>query len=122
MPVRIRTKQRYRGTCQPSDLNVETDIINLGNQTDDFIMEGYIDLSALTSGDTAVIILYLAIDGTNRKVLDRMTIYGPLDPPIVRLPAHTMLYDFQPRITITQTSGIIRTFPYAFLVQIMEVV
>ena len=122
MPVRIRTKYRYKGTAQPTDLNTETDIVNLDVQDDDFILEGYIDLSNLASGDTIVIKIYVAVDGANRKEMDRMTIYGPIDPPIIRMPAHTFAYDMQPRITITQTSGIIRQFPYYFLMQLMEVV
>ena len=65
---------------------------------------------------------YVAVDGANRKEMDRMTIYGPIDPPIVRIPAHTFAYDMQPRITITQTTGIIRQFPYYFVMQLMEVV
>ena len=122
MPVRIRAKYRYKGSVQPSDLNTETDIISLDAQDDDFILEGYIDLSQLASGDTVVLRLYVAVDGANRKLMDRMTIYGPIDPPIVRIPAHTFAYDMQPRITITQTTGIIRQFPYYFLLQLMEVV
>ena len=122
MPVRIRAKYRYKGSVQPTDLNTETDIVSLDVQDDDFILEGYIDLSNLASGDTVVIRLYVAVDGANRKLLDRMTIYGPVDPPIVRMPAHTFAYDMQPRITITQTAGILRSFPYYFLMQLMEVV
>ena len=122
MPVRIRTKYRYKGTVQVTELNTEYDVINLDVQDDDFILEGYIDLSQLASGDTVVLRLYVAVDGANRKLMDRMTIYGPIDPPIVRIPAHTFGYDMQPRITITQTSGIIRQIPYYFLLQLMEVV
>jgi len=122
MPVRIRAKYRYRGTVQIIQLNTEYDVINLPVQDDDFILEGFLDLSQIADGDTVVIRIYVAVDGQNRKEMDRMTIYGPIDPPIVRFPAHTFAYDMQPRVTITQTAGIGRQFPYCFLLQLMEVV
>ena len=122
MPVRIRAKNRYQGTATPSDLNVETDVLNLGDQSDDFILEGQISLQNMASGDTVVIKVYLAVDGTNRVLADKMTFNGAQEIPVVRIPAITLAYNAKPRITITQTAGTIRSFPYSIIVQIMEVI
>jgi len=123
MPVRIRAKQRYQDSVTPTDLNVETDILNLSDQTDDFILEGYISLQNLASGDQVVIKVYLAVDGTNQVLSDKMTFSDVQEIPVVRIPALTLPYNAKPRITITQTAGTtLKSFPYAIIIQIMEVI
>jgi len=122
MPVRIRAKQRYQDSVAPTDLNVETDILNLSDQTDDFILEGYISLQNLASGDQVIIKVYLAVDGTNQVLSDKMTFSDVQEIPVVRIPALTLPYNAKPRITITQTAGTVKAFPYAIIVQIMEVI
>jgi len=122
MPVRIRAKQRYQDSVTPTDLNVETDILNLSDQTDDFILEGYISLQNLASGDQVVIKVYLAVDGTNQVLSDKMTFSDVQEIPVVRIPALTLPYNAKPRITITQTAGTVKAFPYAIIIQIMEVI
>lgn len=105
----------------PSALNVETDIINLGNQTDDYIIEGSISLRNLQSDDVVIIRNYIAVDGTNQDKSDEVTFAGTQDIPVVRIPALTLAYNAKFRITITQTSGTPRSFPYTIIQQIMEV-
>jgi hypothetical protein len=122
MPVRIRFKERYQGSVTPSALNVETDILNLGDYPDDYILEGQISLQNLASGDTVVLRVYIAVDGTNRVKSDEMTFSGPVSVPVVRIPATTLAYNAKPRITVTQTSGTPRSIPYSFVVQVMEVI
>ncbi|RLG74734.1 MAG: hypothetical protein DRO12_06500 [Thermoprotei archaeon] len=120
MVVRIKRKLEYRGTATPSDLNTETDLINLGTFSNPIILEGYIDTSALQSGDAVKLIIYIAVDGTNRRKLDTIEITEPLDNPIVHLLSMTLPADAQPRVTLTQTSGTLRSFPYWFIVQELE--
>ena len=122
MPVRIKEKVRSQGSVTPSALNTETDIINLGNQSDDYIIEGQIDLSQLDTGDEVIIRVYIAVDGTNQKLSDEMTFSGRQDIPVVRVVAHTIPYNGKFRVTITQTEGTLREFPYSFIYQIMETI
>lgn len=51
-----------------------------------------------------------------------MVFSGPLDVPVVRIPAITLAYNAKPRITVTQTSGTVKSIPYSFIVQIMETI
>jgi hypothetical protein len=120
MPVRIRYKTRYQGSVTPSALNTETDIINLGSQPDDYIVEGYISLKNLASGDTVIIRVYMSADGTTQDKSDEMTLSGPVSIPIVRIPATTLPYNGLFRVTVTQTAGTLRAYPYTFIVQVME--
>jgi hypothetical protein len=122
MPVRIKLKNRLQGSITPSALNTETDIINLSDQTDDYIVEGQISLQNLASGDTVVIRTYIAVDGTNRVKVDEATFSGAQTIPVVRIPATTVAYNGKFRVTITQTAGTLRAFPYTFIVQVMETI
>jgi len=122
IPVRIRDKQRITGSVTPSALNSETNIVNLANQTDDYIVEGYIDLANMASGDVVIVKCYVAVDGTNQRLTDSITFSGAQSIPILRILAHTVPYNGKFRVTVTQTSGTLRSFPYAFIVQIMEVI
>ena len=122
MPVRIRTKSRLQGSVTPAALNQETDIINLADQTDDYIVEGQISLQNMASGDAVVIKTYIAVDGTNQKQVDQITLKDAQTIPIVRIPSCTVAYNGKFRVTITQTSGTLRAYPYSFIVQIMETI
>lgn len=122
MPVRIREKVRVQGSITPSALDTETDLINLGDQYDDYIIEGQIDLSELQSGDAITIKVYIAADGTNQRLSDKLDFTGVQDIPIVRVVAHTIPYNGKFRVTITQTAGTLRTFYYTFIYQVMEVI
>jgi hypothetical protein len=123
MPVRIRTKSRLQGSVTPAALNQETDIINLSDQTDDYIVEGQISLQNMASGDAVVIKTYIAVDGTNQRQVDQITLTGAQTIPVVRVPSCTVAYNGKFRVTITQTAGTtLKAFPYTFIVQIMEVI
>jgi hypothetical protein len=122
MPVRIRTKQRLQGSVTPSALNTETNIINLSDQSDDFILEGFISLRNLASGDSVILRSYVAVDGTNQDKSDELSFSGAQNIPVVRIPATTLAYNAKPRITVTQTAGTLRAFPYTIILQIMEVI
>jgi hypothetical protein len=122
MPVRIKSKTRLQGSVTPSALNTETNIVNLADQTDDYIVEGQISLQNLASGDTVVIRTRIAVDGTNQIKSDEMTFTGTQDIPVVRIPALTLAYNAKFRATVTQTAGTLRAFPYTIIYQVMEVI
>ena len=121
MPVRIKSKTRYQGTVTPSDLNVETDIVNLPDQADDYIVEGQVSLQNMQLGDSVTLNTYIAVDGTNQVKSDSLSFSDSQDIPVVRIPATTLAYNAKFRLTITQTAGTLRSFPYTIIVQVMEV-
>jgi hypothetical protein len=122
MPVRIKTKQRLQSSVTPSALGAETNIINLPDQSDDFILEGFISLRNMASGDTVILRSYVAVDGVNQDKMDELSFSGAQSIPVVRIPATTLAYNAKPRITVTQTAGTLRAFPYTIILQIMEVI
>jgi len=119
MPVVIADKTSYSGTVTPSDLNVETTVVEMGPENDDYIVEGYIDVSQLSEGDAITVCEYIAVDGQNYRKFICVDISGPVEEPIVRFHAKTLLSSMKYKVTITQKSGTIRSFPYGFIKEVM---
>ena len=119
MPVRIASRTIYSGSVSPSALNTETVVVDIPAQTEFYIVEGYIDLSALASGDAVVIKEYMAVDGVNLRLYAQVTYNGPVSEPVIRF--HTKTFKNEYKVTITQTAGVLRSFPYWFIVEVAEV-
>ena len=119
MAVIVQSKTRYQGTVTPSSLNTETTVIEVKGATDDYIMEGYLDLSALQAGDTVVVNEYIAVDGANYGLFVSNTYSGPVQDPVIRFHTKTLLYSMLYKVTVTQTSGTPRSLPYGFLMELL---
>ena len=122
MPVRIKSKTDYTGSVTPSSLNTETTVVSIPAQSDDYLIEGYIDLGNMEEGDSVEITEYIAVDGSNYRVFLRVSFRGALDEPIVRFHTKTLYKNMLYKVTIKQTKGTLRSFPYAFILQVLEVV
>jgi hypothetical protein len=119
MPVIISSKTEYTGTKTPSALNTETTIVEITAQTDSYIVEGWIDLGSLASGDAVTVEEYIAVDGTNYRTFATVTYSGAVSDPIIRFHAKTLPKTAKYKVTITQTAGTLRSFPYAFILEVM---
>lgn len=122
MPVVVASKTRYSGTVTPADLNIETVVVEIGAQADDYLVEGYIDLSALASGDEVVVREYIAVDGVNYREFCAVTYSGPVSEPVIRFHTKTLLYNMLYKVTVTQTAGTLKSFPYGFILEVLGVV
>jgi hypothetical protein len=119
MPIVVASKARYEGTITPPSLNTEVVVVEVGPENDDYIMEGYIDLSALASGDVVVLAEYIAVDGVNYRPFLNPTLQGPLSESVMRFHSKTILYNMKYKVTIKQTAGTIRSFPYGFVKEVL---
>ena len=119
MPVVIANKARYAGIAAVSQLNLETVVVELGPFSDDWMVEGYIDLSGLQSGDAVEVREYVALDGANYRLLYSATVGGPAPQPAVRLHTKTLLSSMKYKVTVNQTAGTPRNVPYYFVVEVM---
>ena len=120
MPVRVASRTIYSGSVSPTALNTETTVVDIPTQSEFYIVEGYIDLSALASGDAVVVKEYMAVDGVNLRLFAQASFSGPVSEPVIRL--HTKTFKNKYKVTITQTSGTLKTFPYWFIMELGEVV
>jgi hypothetical protein len=119
MPVIIFSKSDYTGKITIPSLNTETTVLEVTGQTDDYIVEGYIDLSQLQSGDTLTVTEYIAIDGVNYQQFLSSQFSGPVSMPIIRFHAKTIQKNMKYKVTVNQSSGTPRTIPYGFIVEVM---
>jgi hypothetical protein len=132
MSVTIASKTDLSGSITPSGLSSETTIVAPGAQADDYIAEGWVDLSNMQAGDTVVLTEYVSVDGVNYRQNGQGTYTGAqsggANPPIQHFTCKTffagsiggakggMLY----KVTVNQTGGTVRAFPYSFAVQVMS--
>jgi hypothetical protein len=119
MPVVVASKSRFYGTVTPSDLNVEMTVVEVGAQSDDYIVEGYIDVSQLQTGDALEIREYIAVDGSNYQLFLRTTLSDPVSEPVIRFHAKTFVFLMKYKVTVVQTSGALRSLPYGFVLEVL---
>jgi len=119
MPVIIASKTEYTGTITPSALNTETTVVEITAQSDTYIVEGWIDLGNLASGDSVTIKEYVAVDGVNYRTYATVLYSGVVSDPIIRFHSKQLCKSMKYKVTITQTAGTLRTFPYGFILEVM---
>jgi hypothetical protein len=119
MPVVVASKSWFYGTVTPSALNVETTVLEIGAQSDDYIVEGYIDVSRLQEGDALEIREYIAVDGANYQLFLRTALSGPVSEPVIRFHAKTLLFLMKYKVAVVQTSGALRSLPYGFVLEVL---
>jgi len=122
MPVVIASKNEYTSSVTPSALNTETTIVEFANVGNTYITEGYIDLGNMASGDAVIVTEYIAVDGVNYRIFQQVTFQNAQLQPIIRFHAKTFTSNMKHKVTINQTAGTLRSFPYSFVQEIMGVV
>jgi len=76
-------------------------------------LEGYIDLSEMVAGDTVVLKRYVKIEEVGDYKLHATETYtGAQEQPIIRFPPIAGRYGI--KVTLQQTSGTFKSFPYQF--------
>jgi len=119
VPVVVASKTRLYGSVTPPALNVEATVVEIGAQEDDYIVEGYIDLSPLSEGDMVEVREYVAVDGVNYRLFLRVAFTGPVPEPVIRFHAKTLLGFMKYKVAIVQTAGSIRSLPYGFVLEVL---
>jgi hypothetical protein len=122
MPVVIANKNEYTGSVTPSALNTETTVVEFANVGNTYITEGYINLGNMASGDTVIITEYIAVDGVNYSIFDQVTFQNAQPKPVIRFHAKTFTSSMKHKVTINQTAGTLRSFPYSFVQEIMGMI
>jgi len=122
MPVVVDKKYRAPGVASPTALDEEVTLVRVQPQVDEYMVEGYIDLGLMGNGDEVVIREYIAVDGTNLRKFKTVKLANVQVEPIMRV--HTKTFDrtFIYKVTLTQTKGVLRDYPYAFIIEVLGVV
>ena len=115
MTVVISSKEILSGTATPTALSEPALVIDIPDQPDEYIMEGYIDLSQMLTGDEVIIEEFLAVDGASQRLLTKSKFANTQDEPIIRFHSKTIKRDGKYKVQLTQTKGTLRKYPYYFI-------
>jgi len=103
----------YKGTVSIDTLNVEYTIIDITNPQN-VIVEGYVDLSSLATGDSLDLTEYI-----DNKVFSKVSFTGPVAEPVLRLDSKMLPTNTPYKITVNLTQGSTpKTVSYAILVEV----
>jgi hypothetical protein len=119
MPVIIQRKINYVGSVNINQLDQEVAVVDIPGNEDDYMVEGYIDLSSLQQGDVLVVTEYMSV-GANLKPFAQYSFNGPLSAPIYRFHTKTLYRFMTYRVTVRLVDGSVpKTIPYAFIVEVL---
>lgn len=116
----ITTKTDTKSTVGPLVLSSETSIITIAGESADYVIEAYVDLSPMQAGDTTIVTEYLAVDGVNYQLYWQGTFSDVVGIPILRFHGKLLEKDMLYKLTINQTAGTGRTYPFASVLQIFN--
>jgi len=120
MPWVIDSIIPYKGTFTPSALNSEETVVEIIGDGKPFIVEGWLDLSQLGVDDAITVCEYVSVDGVDYKPFICLSFSGAQLDPILRFHAKTFEGTQKWKLTIEQTKGTLRNFPYNFLQEILS--
>jgi hypothetical protein len=120
MPVVINSIGYSNGTLSLSSLNTETTVFSFSGGSTDAIIEGWISLQNMQSGDITTVTVYVTVDGTNYYVFLQRTFAGPVSNPIMRIHTLQIPPGMGIKVTINQVSGTARSYPYYFVIQVLS--
>jgi len=120
MPVTINSISYSNGTLSLSSLNTETTVFSYSGGQTDAIIEGWISLQNMQSGDITIVTVYVTVDGTNYYVFLQRTFAGPVNSPILRIHTLQIPPNMGIKVTINQISGTARSYPYYFITQVLS--
>ena len=106
----------FRGVVEVKELDVEYTVIEVPELNYPYHVEGFIDLSSLTDNDTIEICEYVAVDGKNQRKVYCDVYSGTQTYPILHFRPILVPKDGKYKVTIKQTAGSPKSFPYWFYV------
>jgi len=103
---------RFRGTLVVSGIGVEYTIVEFPDMDKDYIVAGLIDSSSMDETDAVEISLYMAVDGVNRRCVYKSTYHNTYPEEVIYLRPTMAPRDGKVKITLKQTSGTPKSFPF----------
>jgi len=123
MPVIISRKINYVGSVNVSQLDQEVAVVDISGNEDDYMVEGYVDLSSLQQGDVLIVTEYMAVDGVNLRPFAQYSFSGSLPAPIYRFHTKTLYKEMRYRVAVRLVEGSVpKAVPYAFIVEVLGTV
>lgn len=121
MPIVISEKKKFTGSIKASGLNVETVVIEIPGEVDDYLVEGYIDLREMKETDSVTICEKIAVDGVVESSFICATFSGKQGNPVIRFHTKTLLSTMKYKVIYYHTAGYIFPIYYGFIEEVMGV-
>jgi hypothetical protein len=116
----IATKTDTQSSIGAVTIGVETTVVSYAAQAADYIPEVYLSLQNMVSGDTTVVTEYIAVDGTNFEIFYQNIFTGAQTAPILRFHGKLIELNALYKITVKQTAGTGRSYPYTSILQVFN--
>jgi len=102
----------FGGTVRISSIDMEYTLADFPKMNTDYIVVGYIDASSMDAGDEIEIKAYVSVDGVNRRCLYKERYSNLGEEVAIYIKPFIVHKDGRALITIKQTSGLPKSFPY----------
>jgi hypothetical protein len=107
----------YNRTLSATEI---TQLANEGAQSGDFVVESYVDLANMVSGDGTTITEYISADGVNLKTYKQDILSGAPSFSVYRFHSKLTNKNQLYRITLDQTAGTGKSYPVTSIMQVMS--
>jgi len=121
MPVVVSSKSSVRGYVKLPSLNTEVVVFQAGKESDDYMVEGYVDVRELETGSTIRVCESIAVDGVVDSTFLCVELSGEQDEPVLRFHTKTLLADMVYKVIIEQVYGYLIGIYYGFIKQVLGV-
>jgi len=121
MPVIIASKEKVQGYIKIHALNTDVVVYESRGASDDYLVEGYIDLREMSSEDTVTICEYIAVDGVVESPFLCVTFKGKQEEPVLRFHTKTLLSNMIYKVVIKQLYGYLIGIYYGFIKEVMGI-
>ena len=118
MPVRIKERIPYDGKVSLTELNVEVEVVSMSAESEWYYVEGWLNLSQMQSGDVIEITEYVTIE--TEGIYYKASYSDQQEQPILHFPTKKLKGSY--KLTLKQTAGTLRKFPFQFIKMVTEVV
>lgn len=122
MPVVIASINKYQGYKIASSLNTDTVIVSFGNESSDYMVEGYIDLRNMGALDSIWVCEEISVDGVVIQPFLCVNLLGTQSNPIYRFHTKTLMASMLYRVRYYHVTGYIFPVYFAFIQEVMYTV
>ena len=119
MPIVVASKSKVQGYIKLPSLNTDVVVFQAGKESDDYMVEGYIDLREMGTGDTVGICEKIAVDGVVESAFLCVELSGKQDEPVLRFHTKTLLSNMIYKVIVKQLYGYLIGIYYGFIKQVL---
>jgi len=119
MPIVVASKSKSQGYVKIPSLGTSVIVFKAGKESDDYMVEGYIDVRELNTGDRIKVCETIAVDGVVDSVFLCVELSDKQAEPVLRFHTKTLLANMIYKVIIEQLYGYLIGIYYGFIKQVL---